>query len=759
MNHFRAWMCLFAPLVVGCGDDEPGTRRSEARHPVKTTETTGAGSTTETSPAASEDQAFLESFTATHGYTLGRPTAAKPTPDGSVVVFLRSPARSAVNTLYAFDVAGGQTRTLADPAQILGGETERLSPEEAARRERLRLQTGGFVDFQISPDGASIVTTLGGQLFLIAIAGGAATRLPAGESAAIGPRFSPDGSQVAYVRGSDLYVTSLATMTERRLTSDGTADVTNGVAEFVAQEEMGRLDGFWWSPDSTQIAFERADASVVERRTWIDEMSPFSPPQSLPYPRAGKANVAVQLGVIPASGGTPRWIQWDRARFPYLARVTWQKDAPLTLQVQTRDQREVVVLAADPRTGTTSTLLSERDEAWVALHDSLRWITKGQSFLWQTERQGTTELEVRSSTGDLARTIAGAREGYRKLLDVDEAAGFVVVEAGLAPTSASVLRLPLAGGPSQTLTPEPGVHHGTFGEGHAVFVDEHRAIDAPPSLHVRKSDGTIVGELPGVAEALPFELNVEIARIGEGDGWYTAVVKPHTMEPGRRYPVIDRVYGGPGVSAVQEDVLAYLLWQWVADHGFVVAFADNRGTPGRGRTFERAIRDRLAEVPLADQAAAMLEIAKRPDVDPGRIGIFGWSYGGYVSTLAVVRRPDVFKAAMAVAPVTDWADYDTHYTERYLGLPDASPGVYEANSTLGGAASLTRPLMLVHGTADDNVLPSHTLRLAQALHAAQKDYELVLFPGQTHMIANEQMRTRLWTLLLRFFTRTLQGPA
>lgn len=752
MKGVTTILCVMA--LAGCGDDEPApsTHRTPTpqEHPVPTPQTPGSSD-----GGTAVDDGFLDTLTATNGFILGLPTTARATPDAKTIVFLRSGSRDRVNSIYGFDVETGRTRTIIEPNRILGEGGETLTPEEVARRERMRLTTSGFVDYEILPDGTQLLTSLAGKLYLVALADGTMRTLET-NGAVDAPKVSPDGRLVAYVRGGDLYVLPLEGGAERRLTSDASGDVTNGLAEFIAQEEMDRSEGLWWSPDSTQIAFERADATGVERRTVLDETDAFRPATSVPYPRPGKDNVAVKVGVVSVTGTpAPRWLDWDHARYPYLARASWLKDSPLTLQVQTRDQREVVVLVADPRTGAVTPIHTERDEAWVALHDGLRWIGHGASFLWITERNGAPELEVRSGTGDLVRTLAGATNGFRSLVDLDEEGGSVVFEGGVNPARTSLFRVPLAGGEARELTPEPGIHVATFGASHAIFVDEHRSLEAPPVMRVRGADGLAHGMLPSVAEVPPLDVRPQISRVGDGEGFLTAVVSPHEPVAGRKYPLLVRVYGGPGAQTVLEDRMLYVLWQWVANQGFVVAFADNRGTPGRGRAFERAIRDHLADVPLADQVAAMREVVKRPDVDGEHVGIIGWSFGGFLAALAVERQPDFFKAGVAIAPVTDWADYDTHYTERYLGMPAEDPQRYPASSVLQDAARLSRPLLLMHGTADDNVVVGHTLKLSRELLAAGKPFELLLFPGQTHMIADPTMRKRVWSHAVDFLRRSL----
>jgi dipeptidyl-peptidase-4 len=706
------------------------------------------------------DTSYLRDHAETRGFMLGRPVAAKPTPDGKAVLFLRAQARVPKLRLYEFDVATGQTRELLTPEQVLKGVEEHLSPEEKARRERMRVSVGGFTSFQLSEDGTRILVSLSGKLYLVERAGDRVRELPTGPGTLLDPKFGPDGKSVCYVRDHDVCVLDLTTQQERRVTTGGTAQRTHGLAEFVAQEEMGRFSGTWWSPDGRAIAYEEADATPVEVWYVADPARPGQAPQPSSYPRPGKANVDVRLGVVPVTGGATTWVQWDVHAYPYLATVRWDKHGPLLLLVQTRDQKEVVLLRADPETGTTTPLLTERDSAWVNLHQDVpRWLEDGSGFLWTSERDGGPQLELRDPKGDLVRVLVPPSAGYDGLVDVDAKGGHVVYQASTDPTQTHLFRVSLHGGPPEALTHEPGVHGAAFAKNHAVYVLTAALPDAMPRTTVHRADGTQVGEVHSVAEEPPFRPRAELLKVGDGPGFHAAVIRPRDFDAHKRYPVLVDVYGGPKHLKVTAAMHTRLLDQWLADQGFIVVSLDNRGTPGRGHDWERAIRDHFGSVPLDDQVLGLQALGRRfPEMDLERVGIEGWSFGGYLSALAVLRRPDVYKAAVAGAPVVDWLDYDTHYTERYLGLPDTEAEAYREGSLLTYAADLKRPLLLIHGTADDNVYFRHTLKLADALFRAGKEFELLPLSGLTHMVPDAVVTQRLWGRIARHFQEHLGRP-
>ncbi len=699
--------------------------------------------------AALERDPALDAEVATRRYRLGQPASPRVTPDGRTVVFLQSGPRSDARSLWAFDVASGKARQLATAESLSGGGDRPPTAREAAERERMRLSARGIGTFVLSPDGRTAAVPLGGRLYLVDVASGHASALPAGSGPDADPQFSPDGRMVASIENDEIWVHEAGDRAVRRVTRGAGHGVTHGEAEFVAEEEMDRFRGFWWSPDGRQIAYEEADASHVENFFLSDIAHGEQAPAQSPYPRPGKANVAVRLGVVSRFGGRTRWIDWDHARYPYLARVAWPKGGPLLIEVETRDQKTVVLLAADGANGRTRTLVTEEDPAWVDLNDDLRPLASGQ-FLWSSEKSGQAELELRAADGSLVRTLTTPAIGFRRLVTLD--GDTAVVEGGPDSTVQFLWRVPLAGGTPALLAGGPMVHEATGTKDAPVLVDHESRLDAPARTVLRRiADGEIVATLPDRAEQPP-EPNAEILQLPGPMGPLMAeVIVPHRFDPRRRYPVVDWVYGGPGFAEVQRDEEGSALAQWLADQGVVVVKIDNRGTPRRGRAWERAIAGSFAGVPLGDQIAGLTALAAmRPFLDLSRVGIIGASFGGYLAALAVLRRPDVFKAAVAIAPVVTWEDYDTHYTERYLGTPEQNPEGYRENSLLTGAASLSRPLLLVHGTADDNVHVIGTLKLVSALEAAGHVPDLMLIPGQTHMFAEQATQRLMWAKAAAF---------
>jgi dipeptidyl-peptidase-4 len=702
---------------------------------------------------------YLRHYAETRGFMLGRPVKPKPTPDGKAVLFLRSPARVPKLSLYEFDVATGKTRELLTPEMVLKGAEEHLSAEEKARRERQRVSVRGFTDFQLSDDGTLILVSLSGKLYVVERTSGAVRALNTGAGTIVDSKFAPGGKVVGYVRDHDLYALDLASNREKAVTKGGSDKLTHGLAEFVAQEEMGRFTGYWWSPDAKFVAYEEADANGVEVWYVADPIHPDRAPTPFFYPRPGKANVKVGLGIQPVGGGETVWVKWDAAKYPYLAAVRWDKRGPLTLVVQTRLQDEMVLLRVDPTTGQTTQLLTEKDAAWVNLrHDGPRWLADG-TFLWVGEHGGGVQLEHRDSAGALKSELVGPETGHLDLLDVDPESGKFIYRLSQDPIHDQLFSQTIGNSKTEQLTQGSGAHTAVFSDNHAIWVCHETTDDAMPRVTVRKVDGTVLGELPSVAEDPPIKPRTEIVKIGEDEGYYASITRPRDFTPTKRYPVIDYVYGGPGHQQVTAGMNSRLLVQWIADQGFIVVSLDNRGTPGRGRDWERAISKKFGSVPLEGQVAGLKALgAKYPELDLNRVGIYGWSFGGYMSALSVLRRPDIYKAAVAGAPVVDWLDYDTHYTERYLGLPETDAAAYKEGNLLTYAESLSRPLLLVHGTADDNVYFRHTLKLTDALFRAGKEFEVLPLSGFTHMVPDPVVTQRLYSRIAGHFRKYLGAP-
>jgi dipeptidyl-peptidase-4 len=459
---------------------------------------------------------------------------------------------------------------------------------------------------------------------------------------------------------------------------------------------------------------------------------------------------------VPAAGGKTTWISWDAARYPYLCAVSWSKGGPLTLYVMDRAQQQAALLAVDVRSGATRTLLEERDPAWINLFpDFPAWREDGKGFFWATERNGAPEVELRAANGDRLSTWVAPEHGFAKLVGYDDERETLWFTGGDDPTQLALFSVEAGGGaPRRMAIAAPSTVTATLAKRAAVLlVTRADGRELPRTLAVR-GDGARIVELPSVAEAPSITLGTEVRKVGAGEGIWASVTRPQGFVPGKKLPVIVDVYGGPHAQQVRH--LPTLLAQWMADQGFVVVAFDGRGTPRRGRAWERAIRGDFAGPTLDDQVAGLTALAAEvPELDLDRVGIVGWSFGGYMSALAVLRRPDVFKAAVAGAPVTEWRDYDTFYTERYLGLPQEDPAAYDRSSLLPDAARLDRPLLLIHGTADDNVYFLHSLKLSDALFRAGRHHEFLPLTGFTHMVPEPLTTQRLEERIVRFMKDAL----
>lgn len=711
------------------------------------------------------DASYLRDHAHTRGFQLGRPVRPMPTPDGKAVLFLRSGPRSTKMSLFEFDVASGKTRELLTPATVLKGAEEKLSPEEKAMRERMRLSAGGFATYQLSPDGKLILLPLAGKLYLYDRAKKDISELKTGTGAILDPKFSPDGLFIAYVRDHDVYAIDLHSNREMRVTDGGSAILAHGTAEFVAQEEMDRFTGYWWDPESKAIMYQETDAKGVEVWRVADPIHPNQQPTPFFYPRPGKANVKVRLAIAPLEGGDKTWLSWDSEKYPYLAGVHWSKYGPPLITVQTRDQKELVVLQADVKTGKTKALVTETDKAWVNLHQDVpRWLPGGFGYLWRSERAGGPQLEVRNLHGRVTKVLVPPQDGFQGITDmiVDDETPTIIYNASADPTRAGVYRMAI----DSVCSPDPvkrgpGIYSAVFAKNLSIYVLTQRPLRGMPWTSVHSGDGKFLAELPSVAEEPGFTPRVELVTVGNPKErtYQAAVVLPRNFDPKKRYPVMVDVYGGPHHIHVVGMRGRWLLDQWYADQGFIVVALDGRGTPGRGRDWERAIHQRFGSLPLDDQVAGLELLAKKyPAMDLKRVGIDGWSFGGYLSALAVLRRPDVFRAGVAGAPVVDWLDYDTHYTERYLGIPPKDETAYKEASLLTYAKDLKRPLLILHGTADDNVYFRHSLKLVDALFRHGKDFEILPLSGLTHMASDPLVMERQHARIAGFLKKHLGEP-
>lgn len=703
--------------------------------------------------ASVADQDFIEQYAATRRFRAGRPRRPTVVPGGEAILFLRSGPRDVIDTLYEYDVATGNEQAVLTAEQLLKGAAEQLSAEERARRERLRLMARGIASYELSKDGARILVPLSGRLFVVNRATRSVTELPSEGGYANEARFSPDATRVACVRDGDLYVIDVKAGTQQRLTHTASDTITNGIPEFVAQEEMSRYPGYWFSPDSQTLLYQETDTAHVEKLYAFNPMEPEKPPHGSPFPRAGKPNANVRLGLISVQGGDTRWVERERAAFPYVASVQWSENGPLMMLVQDRAQRHEKLLNVDTQTGKTRLILEERDEAWLNLDQSVPRQVKAETFLWSTERDGRWALEAHNPPSRRVLTPPDLR--YESVLHVDPESGFVWFTGTKDPTESHVYRASITGGVPVALTHEPGAHTGAFGDNTDVWVHVSDTLDGGEKLTVRRGNAR-VGELRSVAETPSFKSTPQYVTVGERK-LHAMVSRPRNFEPGRRYPVLLSVYAGPGVNRVRKSKHDHVRSQWQADHGFIVVTVDGRGTPRRGREWERAVAGNLIDVALEDQVAGLRALGARfEEMDLSRVGVVGWSFGGYFSAMAVARVPDLFRAGIAGAPVADWQDYDTHYTERYMGMPTENAAGYKASSVLTYAPDLTRPLMIIHGTADDNVYFTHAVKMSDALLRAGKDHEFIALAGSTHMVADPKVDRAVGDRMMAFWNRHLQ---
>ena len=702
---------------------------------------------------------FLEQYAATYRFRLGRPTSIRLTPNGDAVLFLRSGPRNFSSSLYTYDPATKTESLLLTADKLLAGSAESLTDEEKARRERMRVTLSGITAYTMSRDGRRLLVPLSGRVFCYDRTDGTTKDL--GIDGAFDAQLDPAGARVAFVKDQDLYVHDLGSGNTTRLTDRGGNDaLSHGIAEFVAQEEMNRYHGYWFSADGTRIAFQRTDETKVETLYVMDPANPAKAPQPFRYPRAGTTNADVRLGITATGGGDTTWVQWDRARYPYLLTVRWSAGAPLTLVVQDRNQTEVVVLAVDEATGTTKTLLTDSDAAWVNVHqEAPHWLSDGSAFLWVSERNGYPQLELRGRDGSLVRAVTPLDIGFRDLVQVSADDRTAIFRASADPTQIHLYRVALSADATapEKLSTEVGEHHGVFATTSAASVRVLDPMDGAPTWRVTNDAGADAGSLASVAERPKFDTAFELTTVEvEGRTHHASITRPQSFDPAARYPVVVHVYGGPWHQMVAAVESRFVFDQWLADHGFIVVSIDGRGTPGRGRDWERAIKNDLIAIPLADQTAALLKVlAKYEEMDADRVGIYGWSFGGYFSAMAVMQRPDVFRVGVAGAPVADWRDYDTHYTERYMALPADNAAGYDAASVLTHAAKLSRPLMIIHGTSDDNVYFTHAIRMSDALFRAGKDFDFLPLAGLTHMVPDPVVSTRLNTKIADYFVRHL----
>ncbi|MFD4696249.1 S9 family peptidase [Streptomyces niveus] len=724
---------------------------------------------------------FPRQYARTQRFTLGAPRAFTVSPDGSRVAFLRSASGTdRTNRLWVLDLddrsGTARERIAADPEALLAGTPEELSGAERARRERSREGSGGIVAYAVDGAAELAAFALSGRLFTAELRAGTSRELPV-PGPVIDPRPSPDGRHIAYVAGGTLRVTGAEGDGDRELAVPEDEQTTYGLAEFIAAEEMSRYRGFWWSPESDRLLVARVDGADVQRWWIADPAHPDREPSTIAYPSAGTPNADVRLYLIGLDGSRTE-VVWDRAAWPYLAAVHWSAAGDPLLLVQARNQRSQHCLSVDTESGGTRLLREETDAAWLELCAGVPALTPGGELVRIVDVQdnaaddGARVLFV----GD--RALTGPELQLRAVLDIGERDVLVSAssgEAAQAPETGEihVYRIPY-GAPGEV--PDGDREAGTWGpERVSEGVGVHTAVRAGAVMVLASArpevSGTVVqvvreGKQLAVITSYAQQPNltprVQLTQGGAHRIPCAVLLPTQYEEVDGPLPVLLDPYGGPHGQRVVAAHNPYLTSQWFADQGFAVVVADGRGSPGRSPGWEKAVKDNLP-LTLDDQIEALQALAERFPLDTSRVAIRGWSYGGYLAALAALRRPDVFHAAIAGAPVTDWRLYDTHYTERYLGDPAEAAEVYAVNSLvtddgLAEPATPVRPMMIIHGLADDNVVMTHTLRLSSALLSAGRPHEVLPLTGVTHMTPQEQIAENLLLLQVDFLKRSLGMP-
>jgi dipeptidyl-peptidase 4 len=717
-------------------------------------------------------ESFPRQEARTRRFTLGVPRAFRVSPDGARVAYLRTKGGAdPVTCLWVLEVGSGQERLAADPRALGPGREgtgeEDLPPQERVRRERVREQAGGIVAYATDHAVTVAAFALSGHVYAASLTGGGladhgpdpvarevATRTPA-----LDPRPDPAGQRLAYVCEGALRVASLTDEAggDRAIADpQGAPGVTFGLPEFIAAEEMDRHRGYWWAPDGSALLVARVDETPVNRWYIADPAHPERPPAEVAYPAAGTPNADVSL-LLARLDGTTVPVETDAAAFPYLVTVGWQDGHDPLVVVQSRDQRTMRILGVQVDSGETTVLREDTDPHWLEIVPGVPAWTSDGRIAWTRDEQDTRRL-VLAEPGREPVPVTPPGLQVRGVLDVD--GDTVLFQASPEPTEAGLWSYGPAG--LRRAGPSGGVEAGTRAGG--TTVTWRRTLDTDGVTIRVTSTGALPASIASWAEhpALPAPRPI-LFRAGPRE-IQTAVLFPSWHEPGQgRLPVLFDPYGGPHAQRVVQARSAYLVSQWFAEQGFAVVIADGRGTPGRGPDWEHAVAGDLADPVLEDQVSALAAAADRfGDLDLGRVAIRGWSFGGYLAALAVLRRPDVFHAAVAGAPVTDWRLYDTHYTERYLGLPDHDAEAYDRSSLIfltERAVVTPRPLLLVHGLADDNVVVAHTLRLSAALLAAGYPHAVLPLSGITHMASQETVAENLLLLQLDFLRRSLPSVA
>ncbi|WP_293883468.1 S9 family peptidase [Sphingomonas sp.] len=688
------------------------------------------------------------------------PRALKLSPDGTLLTSLRPRADDRERyDLWAVDTRTGVARMLVDSAKI--GNGAQLSEAEKMQRERARIGgTKGIVAYDWAPDGKSLLVPLDGDLF-IATLDGKVRRITATQSTELDATISPRGGFVSFVRDQNLFVADLATGSERRLTRGGGDALSWGLAEFVAQEEMDRTKGAWWAPDDKRLAVARVDESKVAIVSRAAIGADGTKVYDQRYPRAGAANAVVDLFVINVDGSGQVRVDLGTNPDIYLARVNWSPDGKtLYVQRESRDQKTLDLLKVDPATGKSTVVFSEHSKTWLNLHDDFHALRDG-SILWSSERDGFSHL-YRWHAGKWAQLTRGPWM-VKTVVGVDETKGLVYFTGNRdTPIDQNLYSVPLQGGAVTLLTENGWWNNAVMSRDASRIIVTRSNPNQPEQTYLADATGQRLSWVeenrvdglhpyaPYLAEHVPTVFGS--LKAADGSVLHYKLLKPR-LATGQRAPVFMQVYGGPGAGRQVTDAWGGVVQQYLVQQGWVVFSIDGRGTPDRGAAFEGQIYRAMSSVEVDDQIAGVNWLKKQDFVNPAKIAVYGWSYGGYMALRLLERAPGVFAAGVSGAPVTRWELYDTHYTERYMGNPTTEAAAYQRSDALPNAGAIADPLLLVHGMADDNVVFENSTALMARLQESAHPFETMVYPGQTHRVAGPGISAHLWKTILGFLDR------
>ena len=696
-------------------------------------------------PAVAAEKLTLEALAGNTSLSGPSLQHAELSPDGKRVTFLKGKDDNRFQLdLWEVDVASGKSRLLVDSKLVLPG-VETLSDAEKARRERQRTSAlSGIVDYQWSADGHTLLFPLGGELYLYDLnqsGSNAVRKLTRGEGFATDPKISPKGGFVSFIRARNLWVIDLASGKQTQLTTDASDTIANGVAEFVADEEMDRHTGYWWAADDSAIAFTRTDEAGVPIQKRSEIYADRTEVVEQRYPAAGDPNVLVKLGIIAPAGGAVRWLDLGSNPDIYLARVDWIDGKHVSFQRESRDQRTLELIEADLASGKQRTLITEHSDKWLNLHGNLRFLKNGD-FLWASERSGFQHLYLYGRDGKLKRQLTSGEWMVENVLALDEAKGRVYFSATKdSPIERHAYAVPLAGGKIVKLTQTPGMHGVKFSDNAAVYIDSWANPSTPPQTELHSADGKLLSVLLAneLKDGHPYfnylaaHRPIEFGTLAAADGeiLHYSLLKPADFDPTKKYPVIVLVYGGPAAQTVTRS-WAPDFNQYLAQHGYLVFSIDNRGTPRRGVKFGGALFRHQGNVEVEDQVRGVEFLKTLPFVDDRRVGVYGWSNGGYMTLMLLAKHSEVYACGVAGAPVTDWAMYDSHYSEHYMDSPKSNADGYRDSTVFAHLDGLKSPLLLLHGMADDNVLFINSTKLMSALQQRGIAFDLMTYPGAKH---------------------------